>query len=148
MVEAAMTGSANVEVEINDGGPAKMEVDTGAYHAGIDTRFGEKIKAAMRGSSVGATDAAGKLTRTKLMQVRSFKIGGSPAKVDDLRLATFGFYSPSGIVGLMGMDILGQTAPSSISAPASSTFIPRPSDRARRSVCCIRFKRASVSRPL
>ena len=54
-------------------------VDTGAYHAGIDLRFGEKIKAATRGSNVGLLDAAGKLRPTKLMQVKSFKIGGMPA---------------------------------------------------------------------
>jgi hypothetical protein len=106
LAEAAMSGSANVDVEIN-GGAGKMEIDTGAFHALIDTRFGEKIKAAMRGSNVGAQDAAGKISRTKLMQVRSFKIGGTPVRVPDLRLSTLGFYSPSGRVGLLGMDILG-----------------------------------------
>lgn len=106
LAEAAMSGSAYVDVEIN-GGAGKMEVDTGAGHAGIDTRFGDKIKAAARGSRVGVQDASGKVSATKLMQVRSFKIGGAPAKVPDLRLMTYGFYSPSGVVGLLGMDILG-----------------------------------------
>lgn len=106
MAEAAMSGSAAVDVEIN-GGAGKMEVDTGAFHALIDTRFGQKIQAAQRNSYVGMRDAAGKLSRTKLMQVRSFKIGGAPVKVPDLRLTHTGFYSPTGLVGLLGMDILG-----------------------------------------
>ncbi len=106
LAEASLSGSALVEVEIN-GGAGKMEVDTGAGHAGIDTRFGEKIKAATRGSRVGVQDASGKISSTRLMQVRSFRIGGTPVKVPDLRLSTYGFYSPSGVIGLLGMDILG-----------------------------------------
>lgn len=106
LAEASLNGAAYVDVEIN-GGAGKMEVDTGAFHAGIDKRFGEKIKAATRGSRVGARDASGHVSATKLMQVRSFKIGGAPVKVPDLRLTRFGFYSPSGLVGLLGMDILG-----------------------------------------
>ncbi len=105
MAEAAMSGTT-VGVELN-GSPAKMMVDTGAYHAGIDLRFGEKIKAATRGSNVGLLDAAGKLRPTKLMQVKSFKIGQTSAKVPDLRLTSYGFYSAGGLVGLLGMDILG-----------------------------------------
>ena len=106
MAEVAMGAGTTVPVEIN-GAPGKMVVDTGAYHAGADVRFAEKIKAATRGSFAGGFDATNKILPTKMMQLRSFKIGGASVIAPDLRLTTFGFYSPDGLIGLLGMDILG-----------------------------------------
>ncbi|HMJ05387.1 MAG TPA: aspartyl protease family protein [Chthoniobacterales bacterium] len=106
LAEVSMSAATAVPVEIN-GSPGKMVVDTGAYHAGADVRFAEKIHAASRGSRVGGFDATNKIIATKLMQLRSFKIGGVNATAPDLRLTTFGFYSPDGLIGLLGMDILG-----------------------------------------
>jgi len=97
-----------VDVEIN-GTAGKMFLDTGAYLAGVDTRFAEQIKATAFNSRAGMIDAAGVVSRTQFTKLRSFKIAGISAKAPDVRLAKFGFYPESRgkVIGLLGMDILG-----------------------------------------
>lgn len=100
--------TAYIEVEVN-GAAGHMIIDTGATLAGVDTRFVPKMKTAEFNSRAGVIDAAGVISRTKFAKLRSFKMGGVPARAPDVRLATFGFYGSSGgqLIGLLGMDILG-----------------------------------------
>jgi hypothetical protein len=98
-----------VDVEVNDVS-GTMILDTGAYFAGIDTRLIPKLNAAAFNSRVGVKDAAGVLSRTKIVRLSSFKIGGVSARAPDLRASRLGFYGSSGgkVMGLLGMDVLGQ----------------------------------------
>ena len=102
-------GNFLVDVEIN-GATGKMILDTGAYLTGVDTRFASQAKVNGYDSRIMGIDAAGVLSKKQLTRVGSFKIGGVPINVRDLTLTQFGFYSASGgkIIGLLGMDVLGQ----------------------------------------
>lgn len=106
-----MTSGNNclVDVEIN-GVPGKMILDTGAYLAGIDSGFASKIGVAGYRSRMGSIDAAGVLGETKVARLKSFKIGGVSARAADIRVQPFGFTKASTgeVMGLLGMDILGQ----------------------------------------
>jgi predicted aspartyl protease len=97
-----------VDVEIN-GVRAKMFLDTGAYLTGMDKRFAAQAKITGYGG-LGGIDAAGVISQKQLTRVGSFKIGGVPVNVRDLTLTQYGFYSMTGgkVVGLLGMDVLGQ----------------------------------------
>ncbi|MEP6955604.1 MAG: aspartyl protease family protein, partial [Chthoniobacterales bacterium] len=97
-----------VDVEVN-GTPSAMVLDTGAYSAGIDSRMATKLGASAIHSRVGSVDAAGKRAESKLMQLKSFKIGGVKVRAPDMRVNSYGFYNATGgkVVGLLGMDILG-----------------------------------------
>ena len=98
-----------VDVEIN-GVPGRMFLDTGAYLAGIDSRLAAKLKTAAYTSRMGTMDAAGVLGQTTVARLSSFKIGGVAARAPDIRMQSFGSYNATNgaIVGLLGMDILGQ----------------------------------------
>ena len=98
-----------VDVEIN-GARGLMFVDTGAYLAGVDARFTPQMKTQAYSSRVMSLDAAGVEGRTQLTKLRSFRIGGVPVRAPDLRIGRFGFYDGTRgkVIGLLGMDILGQ----------------------------------------
>jgi hypothetical protein len=101
-------GDCLVEVELN-GATGKMIVDTGASHAGVDKRMGPQMKSLGYKSRTGFIDAAGVIRASQLSGLKSFKIGGIPAKASDIRMQDYGFYTKTGgkVVGLLGMDILG-----------------------------------------
>jgi predicted aspartyl protease len=98
-----------VAVEIN-GAPGIMYVDTGATLAGVDERFVPQMKSKLRSSDVTAIDAAGVESKTKLTDLRSFRIVGVNVRAPDMRIGRFGFYDSSRgkVIGLLGMDILGR----------------------------------------
>jgi hypothetical protein len=98
-----------VGVEIN-GAPGIMFVDTGATLAGVDERFVPQMKTQGRNSRVVSIDAAGVEARTKLTNLRSFRIAGVSVRAPDLRIGRFAFYDGSRgkVIGLLGMDILGK----------------------------------------
>jgi predicted aspartyl protease len=97
-----------VEVEINEFA-GTMFLDTGASLAGLDSRVAPKIKASAYKSRAGFIDAAGVISQTELAKLRSFKIGGVPARASDIRMGKYGFYvdTRGKVIGLLGMDILG-----------------------------------------
>ena len=98
-----------VDVEIN-GVRAKMFLDTGAYLTGVDKRFAAQAKINGYDSRIMGIDAAGVISSKQLTRVGSFKIGGVPVNVRDLTITQYSFYSLTGgkVVGLLGMDVLGQ----------------------------------------
>lgn len=98
-----------VAVEIN-GAPGIMFVDTGATFAGVDERFVPQMKSKPRSSRVTTIDAAGVEAKSKLTDLRSFRIAGVNVRAPDLRIGRFGFYDSSRgkVIGLLGMDILGR----------------------------------------
>jgi predicted aspartyl protease len=97
-----------VAVEIN-GAPGVMVVDTGCTLAGVDERFVPQMKTQARASRAMSVDAAGVEGRTKLTNLRSFRIAGVNVRAPDLRIGKFAFYDSSHgkLIGLLGMDILG-----------------------------------------
>jgi hypothetical protein len=98
-----------VDVEIS-GVPAKMFIDTGAYLTCVDSRFAAQIKAKGYDSRLVEVDAAGVMNKRQLTKVGSFKIGGVPVYGPHFTLGAYGFYAASGgkVIGLLGMDLLGQ----------------------------------------
>ena len=98
-----------VAVEIN-GAPGIMVLDTGATLAGVDERFVPQMKAKTRVARATAVDAAGIERATKLTTLSSFRIAGVNVRAPDLRIGRYGFYDATSgkVVGLLGMDILGQ----------------------------------------
>jgi predicted aspartyl protease len=98
-----------VDVEINGVG-GKMIVDTGATLSVLDTRFASQIKVRGYQAEISGIDAAGIVNRSRVGTTGSLKIGGIPARAPEMTLDTCGFYTHSGgkIIGLLGMDVLGQ----------------------------------------
>lgn len=107
--EAPLGENCLVDIQLNET-PGKMVLDTGAYVATADLRFAYKAGASVGGSFVGSVDVAGVISETQIAKVKSFKIGGVPVSVPDLRLGKWPFYQSSGgqVVGYLGMDILGR----------------------------------------
>jgi hypothetical protein len=114
MAEASFSqmagGNYLVDVEVN-GVSGKMIMDTGATITGLDPRFAAQAKARGYGRrDLESLDAAGVHSSTDLAETRSFKIGGIPVRSPTLTMDNYPFYSASGgkIVGLLGVDVLGQ----------------------------------------
>jgi predicted aspartyl protease len=113
MSEASFLQASNsncfVDVEI-DGTPAKMIIDTGATLSTVDHEFAAKMKTKGYRSELQYIDAAGATEYADRIPVQSFKIGGINARVPDLLLSHLHPFSATHgqVVGLMGMDILGQ----------------------------------------
>ncbi len=107
----AQSGTSNcfVNVEIN-GVPAKMIIDTGATLSTVDNQFASQMKARAYRSNLAFVDAAGVTDLADRVSLGSFKIDGIKANVPDLLLSQVNTYRTSGgkVVGLLGMDILGQ----------------------------------------
>lgn len=102
-------GHLLVDVEIN-GVTGKMAVDTGATFSLLDTRFAAQMKDSGYASNLSMIDAAGVAKQVRLTRARSFKIGGVPVRAPDITLSPGSFYTYSGgkVIGLLGMDVLGQ----------------------------------------
>jgi predicted aspartyl protease len=98
-----------VDVEVN-GAPGKMFVDTGATFAGVDERFVPQMKTQAHSARAMSIDAAGVEARTKLTNLRSFRIAGVRVRAPDLRIGRFAFYDGTRgkVIGLLGMDIMGK----------------------------------------
>jgi predicted aspartyl protease len=114
MAEASFSQMASgtylVDIELN-GVPGKMFMDTGATLTGLDPRFAAQAKASGYGRrNLEALDAAGVHSSMDLAGSHSFKIGGIPVGAPTLTTSIFPFYTASGgkIVGLLGVDVLGQ----------------------------------------
>jgi predicted aspartyl protease len=98
-----------VDIEIN-GTPTKLIMDTGATLSLVDTRFADRIKTSAHFTQFEFHDAAGAKSETGHAALKSFKIAGVPVRVSDVQLSKVACYSSSGgtVVGLLGMDVLGQ----------------------------------------
>jgi predicted aspartyl protease len=98
-----------VGVEIN-GAPGIMFVDTGATFAEVDERFVPQMKTQAHSARAMSIDAAGVEARTKLTNLRSFRIAGVSVRAPDLRIRRLAFYDSTRgkVIGLLGMDILGK----------------------------------------
>jgi len=110
MGEAPIVDGDQVNVEVN-GVPARMYVDTGAVATLLDPRFAGKANARGYGSTdMEFRDIAGAKSKVDLTGLTNFKIGGIPTRSSTATLAPASFYSASGgkIVGLLGIDFLGQ----------------------------------------
>ena len=91
--------------------PAKWSSTPELTLTGVDKRFAAQMKDNGYASNLSMIDAAGVANQvSNWTRVGSFKIGGVPVNVRDLTLSQFGFYSNSGgkVIGLLGMDVLGQ----------------------------------------
>jgi hypothetical protein len=111
LAEAPFTDIQNhclVDVEVN-GAPGKMFIDTGATFAGVDERFTPQMKTRGYNARAMSIDAAGVEARTKLTNLRSFRIAGVSVRAPDLRIGKFAFYDSTHgkVIGLLGMDIMG-----------------------------------------
>ncbi|HSH40413.1 MAG TPA: hypothetical protein VK993_16695 [Chthoniobacterales bacterium] len=116
-----------VPVQVNGFG-GRMVVDTGSYHAAVDSRLSSRINARPFVTRAGharpqSTDEFERVTRidarsrevSALVQnapmtpLQSFQIGGVPVRAPDIRLRTFDFYSEAApkAIGALGVDILG-----------------------------------------
>ncbi|MEO6970680.1 MAG: aspartyl protease family protein [Chthoniobacterales bacterium] len=100
-----------VNVSIN-GVAGKMIVDTGSYLTVIDSRFAAQAK--FKSYRVGGgefTDVAGARVETEMGEPDSFKVGGVEVLRAKMVVAPTGFYKDTGgkLVGLLGMDFLGQS---------------------------------------
>ena len=106
---AVVHANCLVAVQIN-GAPGIMFLDTGAYFASVDERFVPHMKAKVYAARGRSFDAAGVERSTKLTNLNSFRIAGAGVRAPDLRIGRFGFYDASRgkVIGLLGMDILGQ----------------------------------------
>jgi predicted aspartyl protease len=102
-------GHFMVDVEIN-GVTGKMVIDTGATLSVVDTRFAAQIQERGYASRISMRDAAGVADQVRLTKARSFKISGVPMLPPEIVLSPGAFYSTSGgkVIGLLGMDVLGQ----------------------------------------
>jgi predicted aspartyl protease len=102
-------GNYLVNVELN-GVPAKMIMDTGAFLSGVDSRFAKQAAAHGWGRRLEGIDANGVRSAADFSSTKSFKVGGYPIRSPIVTVQNFGFYNQSGgkIVGLLGMDVLGQ----------------------------------------
>jgi len=102
-------GACLVDVEVN-GAAGKMFIDTGASLTCVDPRFAAQAKAQARNSIIELVDGAGVHTPTGVANTHSFKIGGIPIHAPALTMNSFGFYGQTGgkVIGLLGMDVLGQ----------------------------------------
>ncbi|HKP45361.1 MAG TPA: retropepsin-like aspartic protease, partial [Pyrinomonadaceae bacterium] len=113
LAEAPITGREHgqfyVDVEIN-GARGKMIIDTGAGLTHVDNRFAAQMKTRGFDTGIQIMDAAGVMSDTELAKVRSFKIGGVPARASNLLLGHISYYGSSGgkVIGILGMDLLGQ----------------------------------------
>jgi|CZKQ01.1.fsa_nt_gi predicted aspartyl protease len=98
-----------VDAEIN-GVTGKMVIDTGAYLTLVDTRFALQMKDNGYASNLSMIDAAGVANQVRRTRARSFKIGGIDVHPPDITLSPGSFYTTSGgkVIGLLGMDVLGQ----------------------------------------
>ncbi len=103
-------GNFLVNVEVN-GVAGKMIMDTGASLTGLDVRFAARAKVRGNGRyGLNSIDAAGLKREEDLAEIGSFKIAGVPVHSPSVTLDNFRFYGSSGgkIVGLLGLDVLGQ----------------------------------------
>jgi predicted aspartyl protease len=102
-------GHFQVDVEIN-GVTGKMVIDTGCTFSVVDTRFAAQMKDSGYASGISMIDAAGVANQMRLTRARSFKIGGVAMHPPDITLSPGSFYTISGgkVIGLLGMDVLGQ----------------------------------------
>jgi predicted aspartyl protease len=98
-----------VDVEIN-GVTGKMVIDTGCTFSVVDTRFAAQMKDTGYASGASMIDAAGVANQLRRTKARSFKISGVAMHPPDIMLSSGIFYTISGgkVVGLLGMDVLGQ----------------------------------------
>lgn len=100
-----------VDVSIN-GVSGKMIVDTGADISLVDGRFATRanLKRYMSGNMV-MRDAAGVETKPEWADPASFKVGGVEAFHPKLEVEPVSFADASGgrVIGLLGMDFMGQS---------------------------------------
>jgi predicted aspartyl protease len=98
-----------VDTEIN-GVTGKMVIDTGAFLTLVDTRFAAQMKDNGYDAGLIGIDVAGVANRLKRTRARSFKINGVALPPPDITLTPGSFYTYTGgkVIGLLGMDFLGQ----------------------------------------
>jgi predicted aspartyl protease len=99
-----------VDVSIN-GVSGKMVVDTGTDITIVDSRFAERAKLKSYRSGLHFKDAAGVESESTMADPASFKVGGVEVFRTKLDVEPTSFYTDSGgkIIGLLGMDFLGQS---------------------------------------
>jgi predicted aspartyl protease len=99
-----------IEVSIN-GTNGKMIVDTGADVTTIDRRFAAQAKLRTYRTGTRFKDAAGAETEAEAADPASFKVGGAEAMRSKMDVLPTGLYADTGgkVIGLLGMDFLGQS---------------------------------------
>ena len=99
-----------VDVSIN-GIAGKMIVDTGSYLTVLDSRFAARAKLHTYRSGLRWKDAAGVDLEPDMADPTSFKVAGVEVLRTKMVVESTGFYSSSGgkVIGLLGMDLLGQS---------------------------------------
>ena len=100
-----------VDVSVNDIA-GKMVIDTGAQFSIVDSRFATQGKIKSYGATgLRMVDSAGVESSISWIDPTSFKIGGVEALRTKLAMQPVSLYQLSGgkIVGLLGMDFIGQS---------------------------------------
>ncbi len=99
-----------VDVSIN-GVPGKMMVDTGSDITTVDSRFAAQAKLHTYRSGLRFKDAAGVEIESAMADPTSFRVGGIEVLQTKLDVEPISFFRASGgkLVGLLGMDVLGQS---------------------------------------
>ncbi|MDQ2868346.1 MAG: pepsin/retropepsin-like aspartic protease family protein [Verrucomicrobiota bacterium] len=99
-------GEYLVDVEINRVS-GRMIVDTGAYITSIDGRYRDLLKLSGH-VAYETTDAAGVHSEADSVSPGNFKIGGVSVEISRVAMSNFGTKNSSRILGILGMDFLGQ----------------------------------------